>query len=160
VRNDFGDWKAAYKLVDRSDHDTDWPLQPEFCSLFEFEVRIGGIATYQNAARLLRIRWRQEPRRETGCVSGMSGPQPAAEALNNANATRPAFAPAIAPRMKPNQNITAPRLVMRGRSLSAVPRQVKRRVENATNAVRRSPANGPKRAALIEGAAALIAVVR
>jgi hypothetical protein len=55
-------------------------------------------------------------------------------ALSNANVTRPVFAPAIAPRMKPNQNITAPRPVMlAAEAWRPHPIRSREKVENVTN---------------------------
>jgi HK97 family phage major capsid protein len=53
----FGDWRAAYTLVNRKATTvlTD-PYSAGFCVLLKFESRLGGAPTCSNAARLLRIR--------------------------------------------------------------------------------------------------------
>jgi len=52
----FGDWKAAYTIVNRraTTMYTD-PFSAGFCTLFKFDARVGGATTCSNAARLLRI---------------------------------------------------------------------------------------------------------
>jgi HK97 family phage major capsid protein len=53
----FGDWKAAYTIVNRraTTMVTD-PFSAGFCTLYKFSARVGGATTCPNAVRLLRIR--------------------------------------------------------------------------------------------------------
>jgi len=53
----FGDWRAAYTLVNRAATTiTADPFSAGWCILWKREARLGGAVTCGNAARLLRIR--------------------------------------------------------------------------------------------------------
>jgi HK97 family phage major capsid protein len=53
----FGNWKAAYTLVNRrATTMVADPYSGGWCTVFRFDARIGGAVTCPNAARLLRVK--------------------------------------------------------------------------------------------------------
>jgi HK97 family phage major capsid protein len=53
----YGNWKQAYTIVDcKAVTMLVDPYSAGFCTIFKFEVRIGGATTCPNAARLLRVK--------------------------------------------------------------------------------------------------------